>query len=90
MKLEGLLAAIDVRLVSGSTPLQLVIVGDGPSRPGGRGGRRAREHIGGRRAVVLTGELRDPRPAYAAADVSLGMGGSALRAMAFGRPLVVQ
>jgi hypothetical protein len=40
--------------------------------------------------VVLTGELADPRPAYAAADVVLGMGGSAIRALAFGKPLVVQ
>jgi hypothetical protein len=40
--------------------------------------------------VVLTGELFDPRPAYAAADIVLGMGGSALRALAFGQPLVVQ
>jgi glycosyltransferase involved in cell wall biosynthesis len=42
----------------------------------------------GRPAVVLTGPLADPRPAYAAADIALGMGGSALRAMAFGRPLI--
>jgi glycosyltransferase involved in cell wall biosynthesis len=43
----------------------------------------------GRRAVVLTGALADPRPAYAAADVVIGMGGSAARALAFGKPLVV-
>jgi hypothetical protein len=34
--------------------------------------------------------MYDPRRAYAAADVVLGMGGSALRGMAFGKPLVVQ
>ena len=39
---------------------------------------------------MLTGALIDPRPAYAAADVMLGMGGSALRGLAFGKPLVVQ
>jgi glycosyltransferase involved in cell wall biosynthesis len=67
----------------------LVVVGDGPARAqldelaSGINGRL------GRRAVALTGELRDPRPAYAAADVTLGMGSSALRAMAFARPLVV-
>ena len=44
----------------------------------------------GRPVVLLAGELRDPRAAYAAADVCLGMGGSALRAMAFAKPLVVQ
>ncbi|MEZ5062954.1 MAG: hypothetical protein R2700_15855 [Solirubrobacterales bacterium] len=32
----------------------------------------------------------DPRPAHAAADVCIGMGGSALRAMAFAKPLIVQ
>jgi glycosyltransferase involved in cell wall biosynthesis len=42
-----------------------------------------------RRAVVMTGPLADPRPAYAAADIALGMGSSALRAMAFGKPLIV-
>jgi len=65
-------------------------VGDGPSRPEVAAAAERANAAAGRRAVILTGELRDPRPAYAAADVSLGMGGSALRAMAFGRPLVVQ
>ncbi|MYV98250.1 glycosyltransferase, partial [Streptomyces sp. SID3343] len=43
----------------------------------------------GRRAIVLTGELADPRPAYALADVVVGMGSSVLRGMAFGKPAVV-
>ena len=43
----------------------------------------------GRQVVLLTGEIADPRPAYAAADVVVGQGGSALRGMAFGKPLVV-
>jgi glycosyltransferase involved in cell wall biosynthesis len=43
----------------------------------------------GRRAIVLTGELADPRPAYAMADVVVGMGSSVLRGMAFGKPAVV-
>ena len=34
--------------------------------------------------------MTDPRPAYAAADIVLGMGVSALRAMAFAKPVVVQ
>jgi len=34
--------------------------------------------------------MEDPRDAYDAADVVLGMGGSALRALAFGKPLIVQ
>ena len=35
------------------------------------------------------GEMREPRPAYAAADIVIGQGGSALRGMAFAKPLVV-
>jgi glycosyltransferase involved in cell wall biosynthesis len=91
LKLEGLLAAIDATPdLAAATPMQLVVVGDGPSR------RQVAERAAqanaraGRRVVILTGELTDPRPAYAAADVCFGMGGSALRAMAFGHPLVVQ
>ena len=37
----------------------------------------------------MTGALIDPRPAYAAADVMIGMGGSILRGMAFGKPCIV-
>ena len=44
----------------------------------------------GREAVIPTGAVKDPRDIYAAADVVLGMGGSALRGLAFGKPLVVQ
>ena len=43
----------------------------------------------GRAIIGLTGQIDDPRPAYAAADVVVGQGGSALRGMAFGKPVVV-
>lgn len=43
----------------------------------------------GRDAVRFIGPMSDPRPAYAAADIMIGMGGSAARALAFGKPLVV-
>ena len=33
--------------------------------------------------------MADPRPAYAAADIVIGMGGSALRGLAFAKPLIV-
>src|SRR4029453_15366294 len=39
-------------------------------------------------AVRLVGALADPRSAYAAADVVLGLGTSLLRGMAHGRPAV--
>jgi len=91
-KLEGLLAACDVvaELAATGRRIQLAIVGDGPSRPLVERTAAAANARTGRRAVVLTGELNDPRRAYAAADIVLGMGGSALRGLAFAKPVVVQ
>jgi glycosyltransferase involved in cell wall biosynthesis len=90
MKLESLCGTIEVvRRLGGESPLRLVIVGDGLARPAlERAAAEANAHLG-REAVILTGALVDPRPAYAAADVVVGMGGSALRGMAFGKPVVV-
>jgi len=91
LKLEGLLAAIDAAPdLAATVPMQLIIVGDGPSRPQVEARAAKANAQAGRRIVVLTGELTDPRPAYATADICIGMGGSALRSMAFGKPLVVQ
>ena len=91
LKLEGILTAIDVvGDLARDRPVRLVIAGDGTARVTVEQRAAQANERAGRRAVVLTGELRDPRPAYAAADVVLGMGGSALRGLAFGRPLVVQ
>jgi glycosyltransferase involved in cell wall biosynthesis len=92
LKLEGLLAATSAvaELNAAGTPCQLAIVGDGPSRAVLAEAAAAANGIAGGTVVVLTGQLSDPRPAYSAADVMLGMGGSALRGMAFGKPLVVQ
>jgi glycosyltransferase involved in cell wall biosynthesis len=90
LKFEGLERAVTaVGTLAERVGCQLVIVGDGPMRS--RLERQAEEinRRVGRRVVVLTGELLDPRPAYAAADVVLGMGGSALRAMAYAKPLIV-
>lgn len=91
LKLEGVLAAIDaVGDLAVARKVQLVIVGDGPMRDTvTAAAERANARVG-RRVAILTGSLDDPRAAYAAADVCLGQGGSALRAMAFERPLVVQ
>ncbi|WP_203898133.1 glycosyltransferase family 4 protein [Virgisporangium aliadipatigenens] len=91
LKLEGILTAIDVVGALGAeTPVRLIVVGDGDARSTVEERAAKANARAGRRAVVLTGALFDPRPAYAAADVMLGMGGSALRALAFGKPLVVQ
>ncbi|MGC5020486.1 glycosyltransferase [Micromonospora sp. DT47] len=91
LKLEGVLTAVDVvGDLARELPVRLVVVGDGAARDMVEDRAAKANAKAGRRAVVLTGELFDPRPAYAAADIMLGMGGSALRALAFGRPLVVQ
>ena len=92
LKLEGLLTACEAvgELARDGVPVRLAIVGDGDARPAVEAAAERANACAGQRVVVLAGELADPRPAYAAADVMLGMGGSALRGMAFGRPLVVQ
>lgn len=91
MKLEGILSAIDaVSRLSPASRATLVIVGDGPARDEVAESVRQVNSAAGRALAVMTGEMFDPRPAYAAADIVLGMGGSALKAMAFGKPLIVQ
>lgn len=90
MKGESVLRSIDaVRTLGRRKPLRLLIAGDGDGRT--RMERLARETNTalGRNAVVFTGPLIDPRPLYAAADIVIGMGGSALRGMAFGKPVIV-
>ncbi|BCJ49723.1 glycosyl transferase family 1 [Actinoplanes sp. NBRC 14428] len=89
MKAEGIERAMAALPLLGDDRLRLVVVGDGPSYAALRARAGEVNAALGRAAVVLTGSLEDPRPAYAATDIALGMGGSALRAMAFGTPLVV-
>jgi glycosyltransferase involved in cell wall biosynthesis len=78
-----------VRELGRDLPLRLVIVGDGDIRIKLEETAAAVNAELGRTAVLLTGTLIDPRPAYAAADIIVGMGGSALRGMAFRKPVVV-
>jgi glycosyltransferase involved in cell wall biosynthesis len=90
LKLEGLERAVAAaELLAPETGVRLVIVGDGPARSRLEEAAATVNEKTGRPTVTLTGELPDPRAAYAAADVVLGMGGSALRAMAFAKPVVV-
>jgi glycosyltransferase involved in cell wall biosynthesis len=91
LKLEGLLAACDAagELARAGYPLRLVIVGDGPARSTVAERAAQTNATVGRPAVMLTGALDDPRPAYAGADITIGQGGSALRGMAFAKPLIV-
>jgi glycosyltransferase involved in cell wall biosynthesis len=90
MKSESLVRSIRlIRAIGGELPLRLVIVGDGEARPRLQLlADDANRHLG-RRAVDLVGAMEDPRPAYAAADIVLGMGGSALRGLAHAAPVIV-
>lgn len=91
LKLPGLLEAVEaVALLPDHLRARLVIVGDGPARAVVAAKVNEVNTQMGREVAVLVGEMRDPRAAYSAATVCLGMGGSALRAMAMGRPLIVQ
>jgi glycosyltransferase involved in cell wall biosynthesis len=90
MKSESLYRTIEViGRLGRDRQLRFAIVGEGQARIALE--RRAAEVNAslGRRAIVFTGALFDPRPAYAAADIVVGMGGSALRGMAFGKPVIV-
>lgn len=91
LKLDALLGAVDaVDILAARFPVRLLIVGTGDAAGllAARAERVNSAH--GRRVVELPGPLLDPRPAYSAADIVLGMGSSALRAMAFEKPVVVQ
>ena len=90
LKREGILAAVRAAgMLADELPVRLVVVGDGPCRDEVQAAASEVNRVAGREVVLLTGGLRDPRPAYQSSDVCLGMGGSALRAAAFGVPLVV-
>jgi glycosyltransferase involved in cell wall biosynthesis len=91
LKLEGLLAACDAvgELACAGSRMRLVIVGDGRARNLVAERAAKANQTAGARVVRLAGEIADPRSAYAAADVVVGQGGSALRGMAFGKPLII-
>jgi len=90
-KVQGVLSAIGaVDELAGTRAVRILVVGEGPGLPdvlalAGTVNARHRREV-----VTVTGSLLDPRDAYAAADIVLGMGSSALKGLAFGKPLVVQ
>lgn len=89
LKLEAIVRAIDALRDPRLAGAQLVVVGEGTAAAEVAARADEVNRAVGRRAVVLTGGLVDPRPAYEIADVVVGMGSSALRAAAFAKPLVV-
>jgi len=91
LKLDALVRGIDaVDQLASRRRVKLILVGDGPARDAlqCRADDVNRRH--GREVVALVGADPDPRNAYAAADLVMAMGGSALRSLAIGRPLIVQ
>jgi L-malate glycosyltransferase len=69
--------------------LRLLLVGDGRARSALQAQANSVNQALGRDAVVLTGAMQDPRAAYSAASLVIGMGSSALRGMAFAKPTIV-
>jgi L-malate glycosyltransferase len=91
LKLDALVRAIDAaNLLAQRYPVRLVIVGGGAAHDALIARAAIVNRRWGREIVTLPGPELDPRAAYAAADVVVGMGSSALRAMAIGRPVIVQ
>lgn len=90
MKLPGILAAIRAVEILDDPRVRLAVVGDGNAFDEVAAEARLVNQRLEREAVVLTGSLLDPHAAYSAADIGIGMGGSALRALAHGSPVVVQ
>lgn len=90
MKQEGIERTIDaVGDLGRRQEIRLLVVGDG-SAMGAIQQTAARINQSlGREVVVMTGAMNDPRPAYSAADIVVGMGSSVLRGMAFGKPAIV-
>ena len=90
MKLESTLSAIEaVGTLAEHHGVDLVIVGDGDGRAAVDAAAEAVNRRLGRRVVKVLGSMVDPRPAYGAADIAIGMGSSVLRAMSFEKPAVV-
>ena len=88
-KREGILRTIESMQLLGQEGFALLIVGDGSARPLYEKAGRATNIRVGRAVVWFAGELLDPTPAFAAADVVIGNGASILRAAAQGTPAVV-
>ncbi len=88
MKLESILDAADAVAVLGQG-VALAVVGTGPGLRCVHERATELNRLADATLVHVVGELVDARPAYAAADVVIGMGGSAIRALAHGKPTIV-
>ena len=89
MKELGVHHAIEAMARLERDNVDLIIVGSGDAETRLRAlGAQVNEQVD-RPAVTFCGAMHDPRSAYAAADVVVGMGSSAARALAFAKPLIV-
>lgn len=90
LKAEGLFRAIEsAGHLYPENHLRLIIVGGGPVQAELQRCASDCNDRHGAEVVTLTGPLLDPRAAYDGADIVLGMGGSAMRGMAFQKPCIV-
>ena len=90
LKLEGIRRGMEaVTKLAADHPVRFVVVGDGTARAELDALAAQVNGVHGREVVTMTGALIDPRPAYEAADVVIGMGGSVLRGMAFATSAIV-
>jgi glycosyltransferase involved in cell wall biosynthesis len=89
MKASSVQTAIEAIGLMGRRDVDLVVVGTGDAEQRLRTIGDSVNLKMGRRAVVFAGPMADAREAYAAADVMIGMGGSAARTLSFGKPLIV-
>ena len=89
MKSEGIAHTIAALVRLRDPLLTLVIVGDGDAHAEISVQAAEANNLLRRNAIVMAGSMLDPRAAYSAADVVVGMGGSAIRALAHGKPVIV-
>jgi glycosyltransferase involved in cell wall biosynthesis len=90
LKLEGLQRSMEaVAVVASERPIRLIVVGGGPAYDSLAALAKTINARLGSDVVVLTGPMTDPRPAYAAATLVLGMGSSLLRGLAFAKPCLI-
>ena len=88
MKAAPVKYVIDAIQLMQRKDVDMVIVGTGNAEARLKNVAEAANRNLGRKAIIFAGPMADPRIAYAAADVMVGMGGSAARTLAFGKPLI--
>lgn len=90
-KLQGVLQAVEsVTALAIRWPIKFLIVGGGEGLPIVKERAAMANACVGREVICPVGPMLDPRDAYEASDIVIGMGSSALRGMAFSKPVIVQ